>query len=100
MSRQASMAQPLLRPATCAAQVPLWEWNKSRDSQGSRSVGVSRTRHGAMEALSRALIATGQPASGRVTPISLIRPVHGEPSYLRGIPERVAVYDGTVIRWK
>jgi hypothetical protein len=94
-----STVPPPLKPAACMAQVPLWEWNKTRDSQGSRSAGVSRTRHGAMEALSRALIAAGQPASGCIVRVSLIRTMQEGPCYLRGVPERTAVYDGLVIQW-
>ena len=52
-----------------------------------------------MEALSKALIAAGRPATGQVVPMRLIRPVHQDPGYLRGLPERTATYDGTVIRW-
>jgi hypothetical protein len=52
-----------------------------------------------MEALSKALIAAGRPASGRVAQVKLIRTVHADPRYLRGFPARTAVYDGTVIQW-
>jgi hypothetical protein len=52
-----------------------------------------------MEALSKALIAAGRPASGRVAQVKLIRPVQAEPTYLRGFPARTAVYVGTVIQW-
>jgi hypothetical protein len=79
--------------------IPLWEWAVTRDAQGG-SVGLCMTRHRAMEALSRALIAAGRPASGRVAQVKLIRPADGEPTYLRGFPERKAVYDGTVIQWR
>jgi hypothetical protein len=78
--------------------IPLWEWAVARDAQGG-SVGLCITRHGAMEALSRALIAAGHPANGRVSQVKLIRSAHEEPAYLRGFPERKAVYDGVVIRW-
>jgi hypothetical protein len=77
--------------------IALWEW--VRDAPVG-SVGVSRTQHGAMEALSRALIAAGRPSRGRVAQIKLIRPVYGEPGYLRGFPERTAIYDGTAIQWR
>ena len=39
---------------------PLWEWVMPRESGGA-CVGVSMTRDGAMEALSRALINDGSP---------------------------------------
>jgi hypothetical protein len=76
----------------------LWEWSVTRDAQGG-SVGLCATRHRAMEALSKALIAAGRPASGRVAQVKLIRAAHEEPTYLRGFPERKAVYDGSVIQW-
>jgi hypothetical protein len=78
--------------------VPMWEWAVSRDSQGG-ALGVSMTRHAAMEALSKALIAAGHPSCGRVAQIKLIRPIDGDPAYLRGFPERTASYDGTVTQW-
>jgi hypothetical protein len=78
--------------------VPLWEWAVVRGA-ACGPVGVSMTQHGAMEALSKALIAAGRPSSGRVAQIKLIRSVLSDPGYLRGFPERVATYDGTVIRW-
>jgi hypothetical protein len=78
--------------------VPLWEWAVNRELREG-PVGVCMTQHGAMEALSKALIAAGRPSRGRVAQVKLIRPVHMDPSYLRGFPARTAVYDGTVIRW-
>lgn len=78
--------------------IPLWEWAIARDAQGG-SAGVCRTRHAAMEALSKALIAAGRPATGRVAQVKLISTVHRAPAYLRGIPKRTAVYDGRIIRW-
>jgi hypothetical protein len=76
--------------------IPLWEW--VRDAPGG-PVGVCGTQHGAMDALSKALIAAGSPSRGRVAQIKLIRPADEEPGYLRGYPERTAVYDGLVIQW-
>ena len=78
--------------------VPLWEWTVTRDADGS-SAGVSRTRHGAMEALAKALIEAGRPRSGRVMPVILAEGVHRPAHYLRGVVRDTAVYDGTVIRW-
>ena len=78
--------------------IPLWEWVVARDAQGG-SAGLCMTRHGAMEALSRALVAAGRPSRGTVAQVKLIRPADDEPGYLRGFPERTAVYDGGVIQW-
>lgn len=85
-------------PVDGPGRVPLWEWAVARDSHGG-PVGVCRTLHGAMEALSKALIASGRPATGQVVPMRLSRPVHQEPGYVRGLPERTAIYDGRVIEW-
>jgi hypothetical protein len=79
--------------------VRLWEWDVARDAQGG-SVGLSDTRHGAMEALSRALVQAGRPTHGRVVPVTLRRPTHEPAYYLRGGPERTAEFDGEVIRWR
>jgi hypothetical protein len=93
------IAQAKESPARAVvADVPMWEWSTSRDSQGG-SVGLCATRHGAMEALAKALIARGFPSIGRVAQVKLVRSVHEESSYLRGFPARTAVYDGAVIRW-
>jgi hypothetical protein len=79
--------------------IRLWEWDVARDAQGG-SVGLSDTRHGAMEALSRALVQAGRPTRGHVVPVALRRPVHEPAYYLRGIPVRTAVFDGEVIQWR
>jgi hypothetical protein len=76
----------------------MWEWGVTR-AHRTGPVGVCMTRHRAMEALAKALIASGCPSNGRVVPITLSRPVHQESSYLRGIPEYTAVYEQGVIRW-
>lgn len=86
------------REGRCAVIVPLWEWAVMRDERSS-PVGVCMTQHGAMEALSKALVAAGHPSKGRVAQVKLSRPAHTEPTYLRGFPERKAVYDGAVIQW-
>lgn len=78
--------------------VPLWEWSTVRDARGG-SAGVCWTRHAAMEALSKALVAAGRPANGSVAQVKLVTTVHGR-SYLRGFPGHTAVYDGQVIRWR
>lgn len=77
---------------------PFWEWVVARDAQGA-SAGVCSTRHAAVQALSKALIASGRPSRGQVAPVTLIRPVHDNPGYLRGSPEYEAVFDGLVIQW-
>jgi hypothetical protein len=75
----------------------LWEWAVTRPR--SRPVGVAMTRHGAMQALTKALIHGGQPAAGQIVPLTLTSPLHTEPGYQRGLPERIATYDGQVIQW-
>lgn len=77
----------------------LWEWGVLREPR-NHPVGLSKTEHGAMEALSRALIAAGRPARGQVGQVTLIRPVQADAAYLRGAPERTAEYDGSVILWR
>jgi hypothetical protein len=57
------------------------------------------TEHGAMAALSGALIAAGRPARGQVGPVALVRPVREDPLYVREPPERTAIYDGSMISW-
>ena len=79
--------------------VRLWEGDVTRDAQGG-SVGLSDSRHSAMEALSRALIQADRPTSGRVVPVTLRRPAHEPAYYMRGIPVRIAVFDGQVIQWR
>jgi hypothetical protein len=78
--------------------IPLWEWAVLREPRDS-PVGLSATKHAAMEALSKALVAAGRPARGQVRQVSLIRPIQTDPAYLRQPPERTAVYDGTAIQW-
>jgi hypothetical protein len=58
------------------------------------------TRHRAMDALSKALIAGGRPSSGLVTHVKLMTSVYQGSVYLRGFPARRAFYDGTVIQWR
>jgi hypothetical protein len=79
--------------------IPLWEWSVTRDADGG-SVGVSMTRHGAMEALAKALIRAGSPRSGQVVPIILTNPVQKPSYYLRGWPQHTAIYDGQVLHWR
>lgn len=99
MSDRLQVDGQALTAPKCAAEIPMWEWGTVRDLQGC-SAGLSSTEHDAMTALSKALIAGGRPSSGRVAQVRLIRPTHSEPTYLRGFPERRAVYDGTVIEWR
>jgi hypothetical protein len=82
-----------------AMTTPLWEWSIAWD-EGSRSVGLSATRHGAMGALSRALIYGRRPVTGQVVPMLLVEPLHGQSYYLRGWPRQTALFDGVIIRWR
>lgn len=77
----------------------LWEWGVLQEPRNN-PVGVSMTEHGAMEALSRALIAAGRPACGRVGQVTLVRPVQADATYVREPAERTAEYDGSVILWR
>lgn len=77
----------------------LWEWSIRRDANGS-SAGISRTRHGAMQALAKTLIQAGRPRHGQVIPVLLADPLHDAPRYLRGQPAHTAIYDGRVLRWQ
>lgn len=79
-------------------RIPLWEWGVARDMR-SNPVGVSGTRHGAMAALSRALVQAGQPARGNVVPVVLIDAAGSEPHYFRFPALSTAIYDRDVIRW-
>jgi hypothetical protein len=63
----------------------LWEWEVARDAEGG-SAGISMTRHGAMEALAKALVRRGRPTRGQVVPVILSRPVHEPSRHLRGLP--------------
>jgi hypothetical protein len=76
----------------------LWEWSVLRDVR-NRPVGVCMTKHAAMSALSKALIAAGRPARGHVAQATLVRPVHEDPLYEREPPVQTAIYDGAVISW-
>jgi hypothetical protein len=76
----------------------LWEWVVLQDVR-NRPVGVCMTKHAAMDALSKTLIAAGRPARGQIAQATLVRPVHKDPLYEREPPERTAVYDGSVISW-
>lgn len=78
---------------------PLWEWSVPRDAEG-RSAGISRTRHGAMQALTKTLIQAGKPRCGQVAPVLLTHSLHDTPYYQRGQPAHTAVYDGQVLRWQ
>lgn len=78
---------------------PLWEWSIAWDAEG-HSVGLSATRHGAMGALSRALIQAKRPVTGQVLPMLLVEPLHSQSYYLRGWPRHKAFFDGVTIRWR
>lgn len=65
----------------------------------NRPVGLCGTEHGAMTALSKALIAAGRPARGQIGQVTLVRPVQRDALYVREPPGRTARYDGSVIAW-
>lgn len=75
----------------------VWEWVTDR-GVGNAALGVSGTRHGAMAALSRTLVRTAGPASGRVVPVALVDGRSGF-DYLRLNPALSADYQDHVIRW-
>jgi hypothetical protein len=77
----------------------LWEWVVLREPR-NHPVGVSRTEHGAMEALAKELVAAGRPARGLVAQVRLVRPVQAESAYVREPPKRTAEYDGVVLHWR
>jgi hypothetical protein len=79
--------------------IRLWEWEIV---EGARygECGVSGTSHGAMDALSHALIALEGQGTGRVTPVVLVNAVFGSPSYLRENPECIARYHNGAITWE
>jgi hypothetical protein len=77
---------------------PLWEWVMPRQSGGG-CVGVSMTRHGAMEALTRALIKDGCPGQGCVVPLLLSDHESRSFHYIRLPVEYTAIYDGGTVRW-
>lgn len=89
--------------------VRMWEWVVDEEAAhafpratggaaGSASCGVSGTRHRAMDALSRSLIAAGRPARGRVIPVFLADGLSGF-CYVRMAPVLTADCRMGVIRW-
>jgi hypothetical protein len=76
-----------------------WEWAMARDSLGGSS-GLCMTRHGAIEALAKALIASGRPGRGSVGPVKLRIDLLREQDYYERFPvEHTAVYEEGAIRW-
>jgi hypothetical protein len=75
----------------------IWEWVVDRGADNAPA-GVSGTCHGAMEALSLALITAGARSSGRVVPVGLVDGAYGF-SYLRFNPVLTANCERGVIRW-
>lgn len=76
----------------------LWEWAVDLGA-GSAPTGVCGTRDRAMDALSRALVEAGGPASGRVVPVALVDGAF-ECFYERCAALEVrADYERGVIRW-
>jgi hypothetical protein len=78
--------------------VPMWEWLVSGGARDG-TTGLSGTRHGAMDALSRTLIEGHGNAIGYVAPIVLMTGVSGS-FYMRGNALDKASYDSGVIRWE
>jgi hypothetical protein len=88
--------------------IHMWEWvvdeeggrafSRAINAAGSASCGVSGTRHRAMDALSRSLIAARRPASGHVVAVRLADGVSGF-SYVRMAPVLTADCKKGVIRW-
>lgn len=76
----------------------VWEW-VTDCGVGNAVLGVSGTRHGAMEALSKTLVKAGGSASGRVVPIALVDGGSGF-DYLRVSPILTADCEDHVIRWR
>lgn len=79
--------------------ISLWEWTVSRGTKAG-PVGVSMTRHGAMEALAKALVGGRRPSMGQVVPMILAQPGQQQSFYVRGWPAHTAVYDGQVLKWR
>ena len=77
--------------------IRMWEWVVDKGGDNLLS-GVSGARHGAMDALSRSLIAAGGPVSGRVVPVGLVEGASGF-SYVRMAPVLTADCQKGVIRW-
>jgi hypothetical protein len=75
----------------------VWEWAVDQGADNA-PVGVSGTRHGAIEALSLALITVKARSSGRVVPVGLVDGAYGF-SYLRFNPVLIANCERGVITW-
>lgn len=75
----------------------VWEWVVDQGADNA-PVGVSGTRHGAMEALSLSLITAKAGSSGHVTPVELVDGACGF-SYLRFDAALTANCERGVIRW-
>jgi hypothetical protein len=79
-------------------RIPLWEWGVTRETR-NRPVGVCKTRHGAVTALSRALMDARRPARGNVVPVVLVDAAHAASYYQRFPVAHTATYEGGAIRW-
>jgi hypothetical protein len=75
----------------------VWEWVVDRGADNA-PVGVSGTRHGAMEALSLSLVTASACSCGRVVPVELVDGAYGF-SYLRFDAALTANCERGVIRW-
>lgn len=67
---------------------PLWEWAMPRDGDGG-CVGVPMTRHGAMEALTKALIRTERPGDRNCLLPSGVHSAHGRRRAIAAHPARI-----------
>ena len=76
----------------------MWEWGVMSGGR-SNPVGLSMTRHGAMAALSRALIATGRPTRGSVVLLVWTDISQSGPHYLRLPVKHTATHEQGVIWW-
>jgi hypothetical protein len=97
-ARRAASSKARRREGACPVSYGrVWEWVVYQEA-GNTPVGVSMTRHGAMEALSLTLITVKARSSGRVVPVELVDGAYGF-SYLRFDPALTADCERGVIRW-
>jgi hypothetical protein len=76
-----------------------WEWTVERDSGGG-STGMCETRHGALEALSKALVERGRSGCGSVAPVVLLVGEAREEDHYQRLPSvHTAVYEQGAIQW-
>lgn len=86
------------REVVTSVPASLWEWTVDHGT-GSTPTGICGARHRAMEALSRSLVKTRGPVSGRVEPVVLVDGASGF-AYERLHPALTADCERGVITWK